>query len=764
MEYKKKENLSIKTQIIKINEGNEEKIKENKEEKINYYRLKRTYNESIEIIDKIFKKGIRNRTHKDICELNEFLNMINYEYNMKEEIEEEHLDLNQLIFFSTQFMIFKQFNKGDIIYHEGDRAENFYVLIKGNVNLFKLTFEIKLMNAFEYYNYLKYYHDNIKDSFVLNKTVKVNKKIFPICLLSDIPNFNEILFKVKLLQLIYNGVNKHIILNHIRNNYKNPDDYFFYELDTEEIKMDDYFLKIESKLTESELFYYKSITNEIKKVKIMENILNKSLTEKEYFGLFKLKEGGNIRKNSAIIESDNTLLLVINKKLYSGCISKENRTIKENEVDKIYFGIFTSIRRLNFEKYYFYNFDKVEYFKGENLFCEGDKIDNIYILKKGFVEINLLNKTILDIKKLINKFKEFDKSFLNEEFDDTLKLKNSLHILQRYINQRNNYSLFVINTREIFGIWEYRFNKRKTCYNIKIKSDKAIFYKMNIDIFLNEINGKIPDSELLRYQIKIDAYEQVKNYIQRLIYLKNSVLMKIDFDFTKMKKEEEKQYNFDYNIFENKHLLKPLNYISNIKINFKNNLLKPQHKKVHSFDYQNLKITKRENNSLRKIILHKPINSLSSDKSYDKIESYNEKNSRNISLLNIENYNTKNNSNFGRNINCLFKNYVFNTRNYINSPKKIYFPKIITINRIESPINIRKKNKSIKKKFFKKTKNTTKNNISINDSRENNNDNIFDYVNFNLKNKKSPNYLAIREFYNKIKGIGVKKILNKTMQ
>ena len=68
MEYKKKENSSIKTQIIKINEGNEEKIKENKEEKINYYRLKRTYNESIEIIDKIFKKGIRNRTHKDISE------------------------------------------------------------------------------------------------------------------------------------------------------------------------------------------------------------------------------------------------------------------------------------------------------------------------------------------------------------------------------------------------------------------------------------------------------------------------------------------------------------------------------------------------------------------------------------------------------------------------------------------------------------------------------------------------------------------------
>ncbi len=758
----KKENSIIKITINKIKEENKEKIKENEEEKINDNTIKRKYNELIEIVDKIFKKGIRNRTQKDISELNEFLNIIKYKNNMKEEIEEEHLNLNQLIFFSTQFMTFKKFNKRDIIYHEGDKAEKFYVLIKGNVNLFKLTFEKKLMNAFEYYNYLKYYNDNIKDSFVINKTIKINKNIFPIYLFSDIPIFNEILFKVKLLQLIYKGVNKHIILNHIRNNYKNPDDYFFYELDTDEIKMDDYFLKIESKLTESEIFYYKSITNEKKEVKIMENLLSKSLIEKEYFGLFKLEEGGNIRKNSAIIESDNTLLLVVNKKLYSGCISKENRIIKENEVDKIYFGIFTSIRRFNFAKYYFYNFDKVEYYKGEDLFCEGEKIDNIYILKKGCVEINLLNKTILDIKKLINKLKEFDESFLNEEFNDTLKLKHSLHTMEKYINQRNNYSLFVINTRQVFGIWEYRYNKRKTCYNIKIKSDKAIFYKMNIDIFLNEINEKIPDSELLRYQIKIEAYEEVKNYIQRLIVIKNSVLMKIDFDFTKMIKEEEKQYNSNISIFEGKNIKKTLNYISNLKSNFKNNLLKPKHNKIHSFDYHNIKITKRESNSLRKIISHKPINSFSSEKSSDNNESYNEKNSRNISLLNIENYTTKNNINNRRNINCLYKNFVFNTRNYINSPKKIYFPKIITINRIESPINIKRQNNSINNKFFIKSVNN--NNININDSKENNSKNIFDYINYNLKNKKSSNYLAIRKFYNKIKGNRVKQILNKTMK
>ena len=58
--------------------------------------------------------------------------------------------------------------------------------------------------------------------------------------------------------------------------------------------MDEYFATINHKLTESESNYFITITNDIKKVKLMENILIKSLIEKEYFGLFKLEDGGDI--------------------------------------------------------------------------------------------------------------------------------------------------------------------------------------------------------------------------------------------------------------------------------------------------------------------------------------------------------------------------------------------------------------------------------------------------------------------------------------
>jgi hypothetical protein len=374
--------------------------------------------------------------------------------------------------------------------------------------------------------------------------------------------------------------------------------------------MDEYYIILQSKLTDSENFYFTKVKNESKRVKIMENNISKTLIEKEYFGLFKLEEGGNIRRNTAIIESNNTLLLVINKKLYSSCISNEQMLIKENEVDKIYFGsIFISVRRPNFEKYYFYNLDKVEFLKGEEIFLENEKLNFIYILKKGMIEINLLNKSIIDIKKLIKKFKEFDKSFLKSEYDDTLKLKNSLTSMKKYINQKNNYTLFIINTKETFGIWEYCFNNRYTCYNIKVKSDKAIFYKMNIDIFLEEIHEKIPDSELLKNHIKIDAYNQIKNYIERLIFLKNSILMKYDIEYSKIKKDEEKKLsNTKFNILDVKNSVKTINNFSDINPLLKKFLSISRHQKTKSMDLQNFKTL---NNNLNNVICNKPLNTIS---------------------------------------------------------------------------------------------------------------------------------------------------------
>ena len=119
-------------------------------------KLKRTYKQLIPLTQKILKKGVRNRTPKDISDLYEFLENTRFSFNMRDEIEEGHLDLQQLLFFSTQFMTMKTYNKKDVIYYEGDVAENIYVLLEGEVNLFKINYINKEMRPHEYYRSLYY--------------------------------------------------------------------------------------------------------------------------------------------------------------------------------------------------------------------------------------------------------------------------------------------------------------------------------------------------------------------------------------------------------------------------------------------------------------------------------------------------------------------------------------------------------------------------------------------------------------------------------
>ena len=749
-----------------LNENNIKKNNEIQSIPSSYKLIRRTYYQLIPIVQKILLKKLRKRTPKDISDLYEFLELTKFEDNMKDEIEEGSLDLQQLFFFSTQFMSFKTYNKNDIIYYEGDIAENIYVLIKGEVNLYKLQSTIKEMNSRDYYRYLYNIHINNNDNFLVNKTINANEKVFPIYKISDIPKFEDILFKIEFCELLYDG-NLKAIKKFLRNHNKNIEDFEFDSIKLGEMTMDDYFQKILSSFNDSEDYYFTHVRNIVKKVKILSNNIIRTLGEKEYFGKFTLEEEGDIRRESAICAKDNTLILVINKKLYSGCITTEQKQTKENEIDKVYNGtLFMSIRRFNFDKFYFYNFEKIEYSKGEEIFSENEKIDYIYLLKRGSVEVNLPNKNILDIKKLIQKFKEFDLRFQKSEFDDTLKLKNSLLSLQSYIKVKNNYSLFICNTRETFGVWEYYYNNRISLYSIKTKSDKAILYRMPIEHFLEEknINDKVPDSDLLKKAIKLEAYEQVKNNIERLIFLKNSVLMKIDFEYTKKKKDEEEKYIPKLNIFQVKNIMRPLN------LDFKNNkqlMNILSHRQQKSVDLKHFNTNnnnyKHSNNNLhcnsqrsditnmKRFLIKsqlKQINSLENIfKGKLKLnvhnDSFDNNNNNSKSIISIKNINKI----YSRNIfiDKQFQNELSIIKNEMNKDSFLnlkdpfitegyVLPKIKYPKRIQSPI------------FLKMKTDFSKDNINKR-SHSYKNKEIFIKPQYN-NSQKNINYLAIKEFYN----------------
>ena len=113
--------------------------------------IKLNYEELIKIVEEVTQKNIRNRSQKEMYNLFQFLEETNFEENMKMDLESKILTPAQLFFFSSQFMKVYNYNKNDIIYYEGDLGETFYIIMKGEVSLFKLKYENREMNSREYY-------------------------------------------------------------------------------------------------------------------------------------------------------------------------------------------------------------------------------------------------------------------------------------------------------------------------------------------------------------------------------------------------------------------------------------------------------------------------------------------------------------------------------------------------------------------------------------------------------------------------------------
>ena len=262
--------------------------------------IKLNYEELIKIVEEVTQKNIRNRSQKEMYNLFQFLEETNFEENMKMDLETKILTPAQLFFFASQFMKVCNYNKNDIIYYEGDLGETFYIIMKGEVSLFKLKYENREMNSREYYLFLYDLHLNSIDKMIINKIVKINKDIIPVYKTSDVSNFKDILFIIDLINLSKENDEKKV-LEFFKENNKNPSDYKFDRVLSYDITMEEYNNEVYNLLSESEGFYFKNLKEEKKQIKICENELISNLLEKDYFGNFKMGNYDFYRTERTII-------------------------------------------------------------------------------------------------------------------------------------------------------------------------------------------------------------------------------------------------------------------------------------------------------------------------------------------------------------------------------------------------------------------------------------------------------------------------------
>ena len=302
-------------------------------------------------------------------------------------------------------------------------------------------------------------------------------------------------------------------------------------------------------------------------------------------------------------------------------------------------------------------------------------------------------------------------------------------------------------------------------YSVKIKSDKATLFRMSIDNFLDDKpdHEKVPDSELLKKAIKNEAFEQVKNNIERLIFIKNSVLMKIDFEYTKKKKDEEEEYIPKLNIFEVKNIMKPINY--NFQFNkHLINLLKTQRQRK-SIDYkQHFNTNNNYILNLKKFISHKPVKSLISlnKNKKDKLKlnfSEDSENSKTIiSIKQIKNHYSRNLNNDRQ-----FQNELNHIKSDMNKDSFLYFhnpfiTESVTLPKIKSP-------QRKKSPVFLKMKTESRDSIKKRSLSNNNKEILLKPIN-NNNSQRNLNYLAIKEFYSNfnssLKKDKIKRSINKS--
>ena len=109
-----------------------------------------------------------------------------------------------------------------------------------------------------------------------------------------------------------------------------------------------------------------------------------------------------------------------------------------------------------------------------------------------------------------------------------------------------------VTEKDVFGLWEYVYHS-KAIYNVRAISDKAKLYRIAVKKLQREANE---DFNLLQRGIKSEAAKKIKNVLERIIMLKNSVLTKIDIEYTKRTKEDEDNYyreNATVNVIKNSH-------------------------------------------------------------------------------------------------------------------------------------------------------------------------------------------------------------------
>ena len=493
------------------------------------------------------------RTEKDRNKLLSFFLKINIKDKLRSDILESNITVEKLVDLMCQTIMVQIFQKNDNIYIIDEKAEFIYILLKGNIGLYKIVTYDEYMTFEQYLNYLyfiKTENDKKKESneidngekkkefiddYLLMSILEENKANYRIRKLSDVSDFREILFLIKLYKDCQDN-NGGDIMN-IYNSYEFPFTKYNYDSVIDgKILLTKFGNHLSKFMKKRDYFYLDQFNISRNLVKIMKYERIAFLGENDYFGNFELLENKPLRIDTARCESSKVLLLAINKKQYSAQLYKEQKAKRERELEKYHFSyIFKELNKNFFAQKIFTQFKIIDLLIGNELFKEDEYMENFYIIKEGTLEISINNKSIIDLKEIINKLYDLIKKEVQMEINIKDIMTYSYNNIAKSLNQKRKFLVFT-SEKGLFGDYEKYFNMPSlltaTVCSKEVKLYLYSFEKYNH--LYKEVDG-------LKESLKESSIKKVKQIIERLISIYNSYIAKIENEFTIKQYEQSEE-------------------------------------------------------------------------------------------------------------------------------------------------------------------------------------------------------------------------------
>ena len=441
--------------------------------------------------------------------------------------------------------------KDEIIIKEGERGDEFYVILKGKVSILLIKNHEYKMTEEEYILHLFKLRKNNQHELI-KQTIKLNSLTFPVEENFDLFIKNLVNHKTKggvyldNLKIMKGALE---VFKHMKNEnstnkrFISPKEY---------IKMNN--VDVENV---SEFEKYQQDNKSKKKVLICNFELVNYLETGRTFG-DKALDSYNNKRTATVFSSESTDFAVIKQKEYNLLIKGAIEKHKKIFYSFIYsYYIFNDVSRYLFDKRYFNFFTYKKFPKLTKLIIENEPIDKIFFIINGEYEINTtkniyeINETIIYLKKLLLKLKNSFKNIPQFNPEKEQKENEDLRLNKKFRTEKENEEIFekkfikmgIFNIREIMGLNDCIkkvSNQHLGMFNCICSSFEGEVYEFPYFRFV----------EMLKWENGVKDYtneleiKKVLLIIERLIYHKNSV-------YKKIKKNDLEETSFYHNLYLN---------------------------------------------------------------------------------------------------------------------------------------------------------------------------------------------------------------------